>query len=77
MMAVIGIFILRKRNTEPDSFKVPLYPLPPLILTACTCWMIYYVAVEDIKIILYALASLVPGYLLYLYASHKNVKNVK
>lgn len=77
MMAVIGIFILRKRNSEPDSFKVPLYPLPPLILTACTCWMIYYVAVEDIKIILYALASLIPGYLLYLYASHKNVTNVK
>jgi APA family basic amino acid/polyamine antiporter len=72
MMAVIGIFVLRRKSTSSETFKVPLYPIPPLILIICTCWMIYYVAVEDINIIIYAVASLVPGYLLFLFASRKN-----
>jgi APA family basic amino acid/polyamine antiporter len=72
MLTVIGIFFLRKNTTSTDHFKTPLYPVPPLIFIICTSWMIYYVAVEDLNIILYSLATMVPGYVLYLAASRYN-----
>jgi hypothetical protein len=34
--------------------------------------MIYYVAIEDFKIILYSLGTMVPGYVLYLFSSRNN-----
>lgn len=69
MLTVIGIFFLRRKKTTEPHFKVPFYPLPPIIFIICTVWMIYYVAAEDFKIILYALGTMVPGYLLYQFAS--------
>jgi APA family basic amino acid/polyamine antiporter len=74
MLAVIGVFVLRRKYKNDTNFKVPLFPLPPLIFILCTSWMIYYVAVEDSKIIIYAVATLIPGYLLYLLASRKNIQ---
>lgn len=32
MITVIGIFWLRKQHPNADAFKVPLYPVTPLIL---------------------------------------------
>jgi len=49
-----------------------LYPIPPLIFIICTSWMIYYVAVEDYKIILYSLGTMLPGYILYFASSRYN-----
>lgn len=71
MLTVFGIFFLRNKKTGTDHFKTPLYPIPPLIFIICTVWMIYYVAVEDVKIILYSLGTMLPGYVLYL-ASARN-----
>ncbi|MBL7876837.1 MAG: amino acid permease [Cyclobacteriaceae bacterium] len=68
VMTVFGIFFLRKRNTTTDHFKIPLYPIPPVAFIACTSWMIYYVAIEDFKIILYSVGTMVPGYIIYLFA---------
>jgi basic amino acid/polyamine antiporter, APA family len=73
MLAVIGVFVLRRKYKNDTNFKVPLFPLPPLIFILCTSWMIYYVAVEDSTIIIYAVATLIPGYLLYLLASRKQI----
>lgn len=75
MITVIGIFWLRKQHPQADSFKVPLYPITPLIFVACTLWMIYYVAVDDPKILIYSLATLIPGYILYLFANRYNRKH--
>lgn len=75
VMTVFGIFFLRKKYTSTDHFKIPLYPLPPIIFILCTCWMIYYVAIEDFKIILYSLGTMIPGLILYFMASHRNKKN--
>lgn len=71
MLTVFGIFFLRKKSTGTDHFKTPLYPLPPILFIVCTVWMIYYVAVEDVKIILYSLGTMLPGFVLYL-ASVRN-----
>ena len=75
MLTVIGIFFLRRATTTTDHFKVPLYPITPLIFIICTSWMIYYVAIEDYKIILYSVATMVPGLVLYFIASNANLKN--
>lgn len=64
MLTVAGIFILRK-NYKERPFRIPLFPLPPLIFIGVTCWMIYYMFREDPKIILYSLATMVPGAILY------------
>jgi APA family basic amino acid/polyamine antiporter len=74
MLTVLGIFFLRKNTNTSDHFKTPLYPIPPLIFIVCTSWMIYYVAVEEIKIILYALATMIPGYILFLLATKRNAE---
>ena len=75
VMTVFGIFFLRKRTTTTDHFKIPFYPLPPIIFIVCTMWMIWYVAIEDFKIILYSLGTMVPGYVLYLLSTRNNQKN--
>ena len=75
MITVIGIFWLRKQHPQADSFKVPLYPITPLIFIGCTVWMIYYVADDDPKILIYSLATLIPGYILYLFANRYNRKH--
>jgi APA family basic amino acid/polyamine antiporter len=72
MLTVIGVFFLRKQKAEGEHFRLPLYPLPPVIFILCTSWMIYYVAVEDVKIILYVLGTLLPGAILYFIASKRN-----
>jgi APA family basic amino acid/polyamine antiporter len=76
VMTVFGIFFLRKRTVTTDHFKIPLYPLPPIIFIVCTIWMIWYVAIEDFKIILYSLGTMVPGYVLYVFsARHNRINN--
>jgi basic amino acid/polyamine antiporter, APA family len=73
MATVIGIFFLRRQyKKEERPFQVPLYPLPPIIFTLCTCWMIYYVTVNDPMIILYSLATMVPGLIVYFFIATKN-----
>lgn len=69
MITVFGIFFLRKQQASEPPFRTPLYPLPPLIFIVCTLWMIYYVAAEDMKIILYSVGTMIPGYILYLVAA--------
>jgi APA family basic amino acid/polyamine antiporter len=71
MLTVFGVFFLRKNLTQGDHFKTPLYPVTPIIFILCTLWMIFYVAIEDYKIILYAAATMVPGLLLYFFAVKK------
>jgi APA family basic amino acid/polyamine antiporter len=77
LLTVIGVFVLRQKVSASErTFSTPLYPLPPLIFITCTCWMIYYVTSDDPKIILYSLATVVPGLILYFAASKtKNREN--
>ncbi len=71
MLTVAGIFILRRRNM-PRPFQVPWYPIPPVIFIGVTCWMIYYMFREDPKIILYSVATMVPGALLHIWLSRNS-----
>jgi APA family basic amino acid/polyamine antiporter len=73
MATVLGIFILRRKHSaEKRVYSVPFYPLPPIIFSVCTCWMIYYVTKNDPWIILYSMATMVPGLIIY-FAISKNL----
>ena len=74
MATVLGIFILRRKHSgEKRVYSVPFYPLPPIIFAICTCWMIYYVTKNDPWIILYSMATMVPGLIIYFAISKKPV----
>ncbi len=72
MITVLGIFVVRKKfKKEERPYQMPLYPLPPILFTLCTSWMIYYVTSDDPLIILYSMATMVPGLILYFVISKK------
>lgn len=66
MLTVAGIFWLRKTHSV-RPFSVPGYPFPPLIYITATCWMIYYMFREDPMIIVYSVATMIPGAILHRY----------
>ena len=67
LFSVIGLFMLRWKSKKGDRvFSVPLYPVTPLIFIAATLWMIGYVTWSDPSVILYSLATVGAGYVLYL-----------
>jgi APA family basic amino acid/polyamine antiporter len=73
MLTVLSIFWVRQRYpAAARPFTVPLYPLPPIVFTVCTGWMIYYVTSDDPRIILYSLATMIPGLLVYFAVRPKN-----
>jgi APA family basic amino acid/polyamine antiporter len=70
MLTVAGIFKLRRTHAV-RPFQVPWYPLPPLIFIAVTCWMIYYMFREDPRIILWSVATMIPGAILHALLTRK------
>jgi APA family basic amino acid/polyamine antiporter len=73
MLTVIGIFFLRQTHTE-RPFRLPLFPVPPLIFIVVTSWMIYYMFRDDPKIIFYSLGTMVPGAIIFFSISRKPVE---
>jgi APA family basic amino acid/polyamine antiporter len=72
MLTVIGVFFLRRQiPASQRPYQMPFYPLLPIIFIVTTTWMIYYVMQNDLKIILYSVATMVPGLLLFLLATRK------
>jgi APA family basic amino acid/polyamine antiporter len=72
MLTVIGIFFLRKQiPASQRPYRMPFYPLFPIIFIVTTSWMIYYVMQDDLKIILYSIATMIPGLFLFLIATRK------
>jgi len=70
MLTVIGIFMVRKRFPN-SSFRLPLYPLPPLFFIAVTCWMIYFEFTKNPMVILYSVGTILSGLLVYQWVSKK------
>jgi basic amino acid/polyamine antiporter, APA family len=72
LLTVLSIFIIRKRYPASERpFKLPLYPLPPLIFAFFTCWMIYYETIQKPFIILYSAGTMISGLILYFVAAKK------
>lgn len=67
LFAVLGLFVLRWR--QPDlarPFRVPLYPIVPLIFVALSVWTLFYVAVERPQEVAVSVGLIVTGIVLYL-----------
>ena len=44
---VLGVMVLRKKEPNlPRPFKIPFYPLPPLLFLALNGWMLYFLLTE-------------------------------
>ncbi|MBM3178704.1 MAG: amino acid permease [Bacteroidetes bacterium] len=65
LLTVVGIFVLRRKQSSSEGFKVPWYPLPPILFVAVTVWMIVYVYLNDPKIIMYSVGTVLVGLMLY------------
>jgi len=70
MLTVIGIFMVRKKFPG-SSFRLPLYPLPPIFFIAVTCWMIYFEFTKNPMVILYSVGTILSGLLVYQWVSKK------
>lgn len=72
VFTVIGIFILRYRmRGQPRLFKVPGFPVPPIIFIVATLWMVTYVTINNPAIIIYSIGTVFVGLLLFFLASRK------
>jgi APA family basic amino acid/polyamine antiporter len=61
-MAVAGAFVLRWRQPErPRPYRIPLYPLPPLIYLGLTGWTMVYLLQAQTREALLGLAIVVLG----------------
>lgn len=70
MLTVIGVFFVRKRFPD-SSYKLPLYPFPPIFFIAVTCWMIYFEFTKNPAVILYSAGTILSGLLVYQWVSKK------
>lgn len=70
MLTVIGIFIVRKKFPN-STFRLPLFPLPPLFFIAATSWMIYFEFTKNPMVIWYSLGTILSGLLVYKLVSRR------
>lgn len=66
LFAVFGLFVLRWRQPDlPRPFRVPLFPIVPLVYLSLTIWTLAYVAVERPQEVLVSLALIGTGIVIY------------
>ena len=66
LFAVLGLFVLRWR--QPDlarPFRVPLYPLVPLVYLTLTIWTLAYVAIERPQEVAVSIGLVLTGVIIY------------
>jgi APA family basic amino acid/polyamine antiporter len=73
LLTVLGVIVLRQTRPElPRPYRVWAYPLPPLIFTAITLWMMIYLLKSRPVESLSGLATMLVGFMLYFFAGKKN-----
>lgn len=76
LFAVFGVFILRRRdakqpmpeNSEKQRYRIPFYPLPPILFLIVTAWTLIYIVIERPVEAFVSLALIVSGAIFYLIA---------
>lgn len=68
LLTVIGVMVLRQTRPDlPRPYKVWAYPLPPLIFSAITIWMMIYLLRSNPTESLAGLATMAAGLVLYVF----------
>jgi basic amino acid/polyamine antiporter, APA family len=77
LLTVIGVIVLRARRPEiARPYRVWLYPLPPIVFSAITIWMMVYLLRSHTAESVAGLATSLLGVLLY-FGSAKNVGHAR
>lgn len=67
LFVIAGVFILRKRDTidHKDHFKIPFYPIPPLIFIAISFVTLVYLAIQNTEEIAFSIGIIIIGIIGY------------
>ncbi|MEL6726783.1 MAG: amino acid permease [Pseudomonadota bacterium] len=67
LFAVLGLFVLRWRQPDlPRPFRVPLFPITPIIYLVLTIWTLVFVALERPQEVAVSIALIGSGAIIYL-----------
>jgi basic amino acid/polyamine antiporter, APA family len=78
LLTVIGVMVLRRTRPElPRPYKVWAYPLPPLVFSAITIWMMTYLLRSNPTESLAGLATMTVGLILYLFTRQGGSKSIR
>ncbi len=73
MLAVLAVVILRWRRPEAERpFRTPLYPLPPIVFTAASLWILVFQFQKYPEAFLWSIVTLAIGLGLYLLTNKKS-----
>lgn len=76
LLTVIGVMVLRQTRPDlPRPYKVWAYPLPPLIFSAITIWMMIYLLRSNPTESLAGLATIAAGLVLYVFTKQAGNKS--
>ena len=66
LITIVGLFVVRfKQPRQESGYKIPWYPLPPLIFLLITIWMLGYLLIYRPKESWLGFALVVSGVVLY------------
>src|SRR3954469_3720483 len=72
LLAVLGVIVLRFRRPEiARPYRIWLYPIPPVVFSVITIWMMFYLLRSHTSESLAGLATALSGLLLY-FCAHKS-----
>jgi len=77
LLTVVGVIVLRWTHPElPRPYKVWAYPLPPLVFSAITIWMMIYLLRWNPTESLAGLATMTVGLILYVFTRQSGSKSI-
>ena len=77
LLPVVGVMVLRQTRPDlPRPYKVWAYPLPPLVFSAITIWMMIYLLRSNPTESLAGLATMAVGLILYVFTRQSGSKSI-
>jgi APA family basic amino acid/polyamine antiporter len=76
-MAVMGVYILRRRRPTADGFRAWGYPVTPALFLLITAWMLGFLLWKQPKESLIGLGTVSAGLVLYFFSARKPVESAK
>ena len=74
MLTVLAIFRIRKTHpASSTTFRIPGYPLPPVLFVIVSAWMMVLVFTTNPLVLLYVAATLLPGAALYFWSAREKI----
>ena len=68
-LAVVGVFVVRRKNTTKKGFRSPLFPLPQIIFLVLSLWVLGYLLFAQPLETGLGLLNLILGFLVYKFDS--------